>query len=53
MDIKYTDQQIAELITERKLLPDDWRIQLNRSTGIKTFLGGENDVGQNNRKRLY
>ena len=29
MDVKYTDQQIVELITECKVLPDDWRIQLN------------------------
>ena len=34
MDIKYTDQQIAELITERKVLPDDWRIQLNKHNSL-------------------
>ena len=40
MDIKYTDQQIAELITERKVLPDDWRIQLNRNNSL--YIIGEN-----------
>ncbi|MCY3550154.1 MAG: hypothetical protein OXH39_06815, partial [Candidatus Poribacteria bacterium] len=40
MDIKYTDQQIAALITERKVLPDDWRIQLNRSNSL--YIIGEN-----------
>ena len=28
MDITYTDEQIAELINERKVLPDDWLTQL-------------------------
>ena len=40
MDIKYTDQQIAELITERKVLPDDWRIQLNRNNSLY-IIGGK------------
>ena len=34
MDIKYTDQQIAELINERKVLPDDWRIQLDKNNNV-------------------
>jgi hypothetical protein len=34
MDIKYTDQQIAELINERKVLPDDWRIQLDKNDSL-------------------
>ena len=34
MDIKYTDQQIAALIKERKVLPDDWRTQLNNSNSL-------------------
>ena len=40
MDVKYTDQQIAELITERKILPDDWRTQLNRNNSL--YIIGEN-----------
>ena len=40
MDIKYTDQQIAELINEPKVLPDDWRIQLNRNNDL--YIIGEN-----------
>ena len=40
MDIKYTDQQIAELITERKVLPDDWRIQVNKNNSL--YVTGEN-----------
>ena len=40
MDIKYTDQQIAELINERKVFPDDWRIQLNRNNSL--YIIGEN-----------
>ena len=31
MDIIYTDQQITELINEGKVLPDDWRTQLNKN----------------------
>lgn len=34
MDIKYTDQQIAELINERKVLPDDWRTQLDKNNSL-------------------
>ena len=34
MDIKYTDQQIAELIDERKVLPDDWRTQLDKNNSL-------------------
>ncbi len=34
MDIKYTDQQIAELIDERKVLPDNWRIQLDKNNSL-------------------
>ena len=34
MDIKYTDQQIAELINERKVLPDDWRPQLDKNNSL-------------------
>ena len=40
MDIKYTDQQIAELINERKVLPDDWRTQLNNNNSL--YIIGEN-----------
>ena len=40
MDIKYTDQEIAELITERKVLPDDWRIRLNRNNSL--YIIGKN-----------
>ncbi len=40
MDIKYTDQQIAALINERKILPDDWRIQLNKDSSL--YIIGEN-----------
>ena len=40
MDIKYADQQITELMTERKVLPDDWRIQLNRNDNL--YIIGEN-----------
>ena len=40
MYVKYTDQQIAELITERKVLPDDWRIQLNKHNNL--YIIGEN-----------
>ena len=34
MDIKYTDQQIAELINARKVLPDDWRTQLDKNNSL-------------------
>ena len=34
MEIKYTDQQIAELINERKVLPDDWRTQLDKNKSL-------------------
>ena len=34
MDIKYTDQQIAALIEERKVLPDDWRTQLDKNNSL-------------------
>ena len=34
MDIKYTDQQIAALIKERKVLPDDWRDQLDKNNSL-------------------
>ena len=34
MDIKYTDQQIAELIDERKVLPGDWRTQLDKNNSL-------------------
>ena len=34
MDIKYTDQQIAALIKERKVLPDNWRIQLDKNDSL-------------------
>ena len=40
MDIKYTDQQIAELINERKVLPDNWRTQLNKDSSL--YIIGEN-----------
>lgn len=30
MEIIYTDQEIAELIQERKVLPDDWREKIYR-----------------------
>ena len=40
MDIKYTDQQIVELITERKVLPDNWRTQLNKHNSL--YIIGEN-----------
>lgn len=40
MNIKYTNQQIAELINERKVLPDDWRIQLNKDSSL--YIIGEN-----------
>lgn len=40
MDIKYTDQQIAELINERKVLPDDWRTQLNNNNSL--YIIGKN-----------
>ena len=42
MDIKYTDQQIAELINERKVLPDDWRIQLNKDSSLYIIGGNSN-----------
>ena len=41
MDIKYTDQQIAELINERKVLPDDWRTQLDKSDSL--YIIGESE----------
>ena len=34
MDIRYTDQQIAALIEERKVLPDNWRIQLDKNDSL-------------------
>ena len=34
MDIIYTDQQITELINEGKVLPDDWRTQLNKNNSL-------------------
>ena len=34
MDIRYTDQQIAALIEERKVLPDDWRTQLDKNNSL-------------------
>ena len=40
MDIKYTDQQITELINEHKVLPDDWRPQLNNNNSL--YIIGEN-----------
>ena len=33
-EIKYTDQQIAALIKERKVLPDNWRIQLDKNDSL-------------------
>ena len=40
MDIKYTDQQIAALIKERKVLLDDWRDQLDKNNSL--YIIGEN-----------
>ena len=34
MEITYTDQEIAELIQERKILPDDWRTQLYQNESL-------------------
>ena len=41
MDIRYTDQQIAALIEERKVLPDDWRTQLDKNNSL--YIIGESD----------
>ena len=40
MDIIYTDEQIAELIRERKVLPDNWRAQLAKDKSLPLI--GEN-----------
>ena len=40
MDISYTDEQIAELISERKVLPDNWRSQLDKDNSLPII--GEN-----------
>ncbi len=42
MEIKYTDQEITELINERKVLPDNWRIQLNKNNSLYIFGGNGN-----------
>ena len=44
MNITYTDQQIAELITERKILPNGWRNMLLRANNKKRdlFVTGDN-----------
>jgi hypothetical protein len=34
MEIIYTDQEIAELIQERKILPGDWRTQLYQNESL-------------------
>lgn len=40
MDITYTDEQIAELISERKVLPGNWRSQLDKDSSLPLI--GEN-----------
>ena len=33
-EVKYSDREIAALIKERKILPNDWRTQLHRTGSI-------------------
>ncbi len=40
MNIKYTDQQIVDLINEPKVLPDDWRARLCKENSL--YIMGEN-----------
>lgn len=41
MDIIYTDEQITELIGEHKVLPDNWRSQLDKDKSLPLI--GDND----------
>lgn len=34
MDVTYPDEQITELINERKVLPDNWRLQLEKDNSL-------------------